>query len=504
MAFAENLDVITSTVTLTAQVTMNDLGRLSLDFSGYQVDGVQVDDQYTAFYRNPDKIYIDLPNVFMKGDPLILRVSYHGHVTPVDSQYISGIPLGLRTIPGNNLTFAFGEPDGAHIWFPCNDHPLDKASYSFKLTVPAGFTGVANGTLLNETVLEDKRVFLWSEKYPMAPYLATVLVGKYQRIDAPQAGDVLIRHYVLEGDSDYSSLFGETQNMLDYFSELIAPYPFDEFGFVVIRTLAGEPAFAEETQTMVLVDRDNLQNQQAVGVLAHELAHHWFGDAVSLSSWNEVWLKEGLATYLMVLWLDDQGYVSLTDLMSNLEDILVSHASALNFPLNQPPYDAMYGPGTYNKGAWVYHMLHQQIGDEKFTAFLREYYRRYNGKQASTADLQSLVQEISGLDLSTFFDEWVYGSGIPTLALTWVSQPDEVTVQVCQVGGGQVYTLPLEMELQQGKGASQLQVMPVDQLQEQATYTVSAPLTALIADPQQDILADISVTEVDVLASCEQ
>jgi aminopeptidase N len=502
MAFSSSIDAITATVTLTSSVTINDLGRVSLDFAGYQVDAVQVDNHYAAFYRSPDKLYVDLPQAYKKAATLALNVSYHGPVAPMQSQYSPGLDLGLRTIPVNDLTYAFGEPDGAHDWFPCNDHPRDKATYGFKLTVPGGFTGVANGTLVNQSAAGDKQVFFWDEKYPMASYLVTVLVGKYQRIDAPAVGDVIIRHYVIEGDFDLSGELGETQKMLEYYSGMIGPYPFDEFGFIAIRTLENEPNFAEETQTIVMVDRGYLLSQQAVGVLAHELAHHWFGDAVSLANWNEVWLKEGLATYLMVMWLDHEGYVSMDELMSNLEDVLVAHASEFGYPMNQPPNDAMYGPSTYDKGAWVYHMLRQQIGDDNFTQFLREYYRRFSGGIATTADVQSLAQEVSGMDLSSFFDEWVYGSGLPSLTLTWVEQPGGALLQVCQAFGAQVYTLPLEVALKAADASSTIELISVDQLQEQVTYSTPFTVSGIVADPGQKVLADISVSEVDSLTGC--
>lgn len=502
MEFSNQLDAITSTVTISSVVTLDDLGRISLDFSGYHVDGVKVGDRYAVYYRSPDKLYIDLPKVLANGNELVVKVSYYGPIESYKSRYISVAALGLRTIPGNDLIYAFAEPDGAHAWYPCNDHPLDKAAYRFRLTVPKGITAVANGTLLDTVFSGEQEIFIWSEEAPMATYLATVVVGYYKRIDAPAVGDVKIRHYVFEGDFDYTNQLSSTQRMLDYYSNLIGPYPYNEFGYIVIRTIDDESRFAEESQTMVEVDRGWLVDSQAMGVLAPELVHQWFGDSVSVASWNEVWLKEGMANYLMVMWLDDQDFVSITTLMADLENVLLTHASELNYPLNQPPSSNMYGANTYDKGAWVFHMLRQEIGNENFSRFLREYYQRFAGGIASTAELQQVAEEVSGMDLNTFFQQWVYGSGFPDLNITWTSQPDSVTVQVCQVNTGQVFALPLDIELDGRGGKSEQQVIQLDQFQEQVTYTTSYPVSALIVDPDQNVLADIAVTQVDALTGC--
>jgi aminopeptidase N len=224
---------------------------------------------------------------------------------------------------------------------------------------------------------------------------------------------------------------------------LIGPYPFDEYGYIVIVKNFEEGNFAMETQTIVMISRDWLMTPKVEGVLAHELVHQWFGDSVSLASWNEVWLKEGLASYLMYMWLDHQGYVEISTFLGDSEANLDRSGYMLDQPLNQPLSSDMYGGNTYDKGAWVFHMLRQEIGDENFTQFLREYYLRYTGSSASTAELQSVAEGVSGKDLDTFFNQWVYGSGIPHLDVNWTAQTGNVTIQVCQASTGQLFTLPL-------------------------------------------------------------
>ncbi len=502
MAFSSQLDVITATITISSVVTLDNLGRISLDFTGYQVDAVRVGKKYAAYYRSPDKLYIDLPKVAAEGQQLVIQVAYHGSISTEKSAYMPITELGLRTFAGKNLTYAMAEPDGAHDWFPCNDHPLDKATYRFELTVPKGITAVANGTLIQNVTTGDQETFTWSEPDPMATYLATVVVGNYERIDAPAVGNVKIRHYVITGDADFSDQLAITQDILQYYSDLIGPYPFDEMGFIVVLNNSNEPSFGMETQTMIMISRDFLFGSGSEGILAHEAVHQWFGDSVSVASWNDVWLKEGLADYLMYMWLDHQGLEKLSTLLSGVEDYLVAPGHMVDQPLDQPSPDFMYAANTYVKGAWVFHMLRQQIGDDNFTRFLQAYYQRYAGGNASTADLQQVAEEISGQDLDQFFQQWVYGTGFPSLQISWTNVPGGVAVQVCQHQSGPVFILPLEVTLTAGEGVSQDQLIQVDEQGQQVTYPVSFDVARILADPNQDLLANIYVSQVDQLSSC--
>jgi aminopeptidase N len=501
MAFSTQLDVITATVTITSVVTLDNLGRLSLDFSGYTADGVLVGDKYASFYRSADKLYIDLPQEYTNGDELVVRVSYRGQIMTQESALGPISSLGLRTIIGHDLTYTLAEPDGAHDWFPCNDHPLDKATYRFELTVPKGITAAANGTLLQTITSNDRDTFIWAESDPMASYLATAVVGKYERIDNPAVGDVKIRHYVIEGDFDFSDELAATEDMLQYYSGLIGPYPFDEFGFIVVLTNNDNESFGMEDQTLVMISRDQMLGTPAY-VLAHEMAHQWFGDSVSLASWNDVWLKEGLATYLGLMWLDHQGLADLSTQLNELEDYLITSGYMLPQPLNMPSPDDMYGQNTYFKSAWVFHMLRQQMGDENFTRFLQEYYQRYAGGNASTTDVQQIAEEISGQDLNAFFQEWVYGVGYPGLAVTWTSQPGSVSLQVCQANRGQIFTIPLEITLTAGDGGSQDQILQIDQREEQVTYSVPFEVRRILTDPAEKLLGMVTVKQVDAFTSC--
>lgn len=496
MAFSSPPNVITATVTISSVVTLDDLGRISLDFSSYQVDGVQVVKKYAAYYRSPSKLYIDLPQSMAKGDELVVRVRYHGHIYN-ETSFESYFRLGLLNPMGQNLTYASAEPNGAHFWFPSNDHPRDKATFRFELTVPKGLTGIANGTLVKTISSEKSDTFIWSETAPMATYLAIVVVGDYQRIDAPSVGNVKIRHYVLTGDTDYSQELAKTQEMLQFYSDLLGPYPFDEFGYVIVRSPV---LIGMETQTMVMLERAMMSGPIPEYYLSHELVHSWFGDSVTVANWGEIWLQEGLAEYLTYLWSEHQQAGSLVSMMSSIEDHL--QVGGKDQPLNHPAPQDMFGFNTYKKGMWVFYMLRQELGDQVFLRFLRQYHERFAGGTVTTADLQNFAEELSSKDLEGFFQQWVYGTGNPQLKVTWTGQPSNVNVQVCQVGGSQVFSFPLEVQLMSADGGSVTQVIQVDETEERVTFSLPFSATGLSVDPEQKVLAPAIVIMVEQLQGC--
>ncbi len=496
MAFSSQLEAITATVTITSKATLNKLGRISLDFTNYQVDSVKVEKQYAAFYRMPDKLIVDLPKGYSTGTEFNVQIAYHGQIQQMRSEYFASSPLGFIPNVASQILFAFSEPNGAHAWFPCNDHPKDKATFQFELSVPKGLTGIANGTLLETVPTETSDKFIWSESAPMATYLATIVVGDYQRLDAPAVGNVKIRHYVLAGDIDYSKELAITQDMLQFFSNQLGPYPFDEYGYVIIRTTI---PLGMESQTMVMIDRSFLIDQNVGRLFPHEMAHQWFGDSVTVANWQEIWLQEGLADYMWALWMDHQEVGGLTDILGAIEANIQAYGK--DQPLNSPPPQDMFGFNTYYKGAWVFHMLRQELGDQVFFRFLRQYYERFAGGTVTTADLQKFAEEISGKDLTAFFNQWVYAADNPQLNVTWASQPGGVSMQICQKGS-QLFTFPLEVQLESSGGTSKTEVIQVDEKQERATFNLPFSATSFIVDPEQKVLANVNTTKVNELAEC--
>lgn len=374
------------------------LNRLSLDFAGYEIESLQVNGQPAAFERQDRKLWIDLPAPLFFGETTALQIVYSGQPPDLASPYVPFVShLGLY-FPGGTI-FTLSEPDGAHFWYPCNNHPLDKAEYAIRITVPGEFTALSNGTLIEQRSNSDgTTTYLWQHPFPMAPYLSMLAVGQYQQIEERSPGGIPIRHYIYPDRLiEFQTAAAVTGEALDWMAELYGPYPFEAFGFVTTRLVS----LASETQTMVILPETSLNEETVI----HEIAHMWFGDWVSLTSWSDMWLKEGAAIYTYLLWQTRENPQDLDYFMRQRTERLQANPSG--YALNELPKSQLLGTDTYWRGAAVFHALRQQIGDPAFFTGLRTFIQRFGGGNASADDFFDVMQEISGQDLQNFRLEWI-------------------------------------------------------------------------------------------------
>lgn len=388
-------------VTIEAVATLDELAQLSLDFIGFQVHSVMVEGEETAFSREDGKLLVNLPQALDEGGAFAIDVAYSGAPVMEPSPYVPFVShLGIRFQPEGQRLYVVAEPDGARYWFPNNDHPRDKATYRFELTVPEELVAVANGMLV-ETHTEvaeafaDGRtgdVYIWEHEYPMASYLATVAVGDYVRVEGETESGVLLRHYVFpENEQAFETVQPQVADMIEFMSERFGPYPFEAFGFVQV---LGN-GVSLETQTMVL-----LSEEAGVGVMAHELAHMWFGDWVSLDSWSDIWRNEGFATYVSALWLE-QSVEQVEEVVAGYEAFVADNPR--DFVLDEPPPGELFGAHSYFEGALVAHQLREEVGDQAFFTGLQRYFERYGGGTATHEEFQAVLEEATGHSLDEFF-----------------------------------------------------------------------------------------------------
>ncbi|MCI0398713.1 MAG: hypothetical protein L0322_27805 [Chloroflexi bacterium] len=394
---------VEGTTIIEAVATFHGLAQLSLDFIGFEVASVTVNGAAADFARQGKKLIVNLPAWLPAGAPFTLAVAYQGQPAVEQSPYLGFVDhLGLHYPDGNSL-FTIAEPDGARYWFPANDHPLDKATFRFELVVPAGLTAVANGQLLETRpgLMPDGRtgeLFIWEHNHPMATYLAVVVVGRYQRLDSQSPGGVPLRHYVFPGlQTEFEEANAITGEAIDWMGDLFGPYPFEAFGLVTVQL----PGASMETQTMVLLS-DGMIGRRTI---AHELAHMWFGDWVSLESWASMWRNEGFATYTQILWETRGDPEALELQMEGVRSAVEGNDE--NYPIGNPPPGQLFEFNIYYKGALFVHALRQEMGDEAFFRGLRLYLERYGGGTASDAEFQATMEEAAGIPLDTLFTEWL-------------------------------------------------------------------------------------------------
>jgi aminopeptidase N len=285
---------------------------------------------------------------------------------------------------------------------PVNDHPTDKATWTFAVTVPTGSVAVANGALAATTAgVDDSSTWTWEQDELMAPYLVLLLVGDYDLIEAAETDGVELVHAAIAGTGSLDVYTDVTVEQLEFFEGLFGPYPFERYGLAITDS---PPGLAMETQGLSLFSRGDLDGSLGFLqhlLLAHELAHQWFGDAVSPAEWDDIWLNEGFATYAQWLWLDEVGLATLDGLAKEAIDTVSDGGG----PVDRP--DALFGVVSYSGGAVVLHALRSTIGDDAFFTGLQRWVADHGGAAASTADFRSVMESVSGVDLETFFADWV-------------------------------------------------------------------------------------------------
>jgi aminopeptidase N len=404
----------TAVVTLT---TTADLDSLSLDLRGLTATSVEVDGRQAGFEQQPPdpatgrggELVVRPRPELEAGTTHEVTVVYGGVPgQPVDA---AGALYGFVSFPDG--AFVANEPEGASTWYPVNDVPTDKATYRFTITVPEGKTAIANGEPVGAPTTADGRTtFVWQATDPMASYLSTASIGDYGMTTRTGPGGVPILDFVERDLTAANRATTEASlalqpEMIDFFDDVYGPYPFTSFGAIVDDDGVG---YALETQTRPIYSR--VANESTV---AHELAHQWVGDSVTLETWRDIWLNEGFATYSEWLWGEFRGG---TTAQQRFDEVYATQAEdpLWTVPPGDPGAAGLFAPAVYDRGAAALHALRGEIGEDAFGTLLRRWATDDAGGNVSTADLVALAEEVSGQQLDDFFDTWVYTPEKPT---TW-------------------------------------------------------------------------------------
>lgn len=397
---------------LSGRVTVTVLARMRLDTivldsDGPQITAVSVDGQSARYSGGGGKLRIAPATAVAAGTTVDVAIDYF-----VDTRRIQAIPgVGPSSTGWFNSTsgsYVLNEPDGGHRWLPSNDHPSDKATWTFRLTVGAGLAAVANGTLASHVTTPTGEVWTWEQSHPMATYLIQLLTGHYTVSDGgtTPSGVRLVNVAVNTATADMGVCASETRRQIEFFEGLFGAYPFATYGIAVTDSF---PGLAMETQGRSTFSSADLTNCQASGlVLSHELAHQWFGDSVTLADWGDIWLNESFATYGQWLWSQHADGLALEQ---HAAESLIRRGAT---PTGSPSVSEMFGINSYDGGAVVLHALRRTIGDEAFFTVLRRWVQGNRYGSGRTADFIALAEQVSGRSLVTFFDTWLYAAEVPS------------------------------------------------------------------------------------------
>jgi aminopeptidase N len=405
---------VAGTVVVTA-TALQDLSGFYLDLLGLDVSEVLVNGQAAAHETDGKELKITPSAPLPKDERFSATISYAGVPTGLPSKQFA---MGWQKV--GDTIFTLDEPLGASTWYPVNDTPADKATYTFHLTVPTAYTAAGNGVLVGTEQQGDKQTFTCRMDRPMASYLAAVDVGRFSVETSTSPAGVAIRNYFAPDLAAAShAAFSRTGDVIDYFASLFGPYPFSGYGVVVPDATIGA---AMENQTLSLFGSDWVEKRMGDPVagpivLSHELAHQWFGDSVTIEQWDDIWLNEGFATYASWLWLEhDQGSKALETQVRLSQQAL---AKSVELPPGTPGAGNLFGTSVYRRGALTLHALRITVGDSTFFRILRTWADRYKYGNATTEDFIALVKEeasnVSAAEIEALFDAWLHSAELPAL-----------------------------------------------------------------------------------------
>ncbi|HYF74399.1 MAG TPA: M1 family metallopeptidase, partial [Nocardioides sp.] len=379
--------------------------RLRLDLAAaLEVERLTLDGRPAPFeHRGKDLV---VRAAVMPDEEHTLRLHYAGRPRPVPAPVQrSDFSETGWTVTADGSTWTMQEPFGAYSWYAVNDQPSDKALYDFTLRVPAPFVGVANGELLARDRVRGDTVTRWRLDEPAASYLVTVAFGDLTMTTDESKSGVPISYWTPSDRPDLLQRVRRAPEALAWVEERLGPYPFSTLGILVVDSKSGM-----ETQTMITLG--DTRYATSTEVLVHEIAHQWYGDQVTPVDWRDVWMNEGMATYLHGTWAaEDQGepVSAVMDYWAGFEPDLREEAG----PPAAFDADSFGSSNVYYGPALMWDELRQRLGDEEFWALVRAWPAAHDNGNADYDDITSWWSEQSGEDLSGFFDAWLLGEETP-------------------------------------------------------------------------------------------
>jgi len=467
-----------------------DLTSATPDGKGMTVTQVTSNGQPVQFTHDQNRLKLSLPPNARMGDEVTFDIAYHG--APAN-----GLRL-MNNIHGERTAFSENWFHNARQWLPTIDHIADKATAEFIVTTKAEYQVISNGLLVEQLDLPGGlRRTHWSQHVPVSPWLYSIGIAHFiVDYEAPVKGTQLsFWAFPQDADKGLPALERDARGAFEFFSENVGPYAYEKLAHVEAANMGG----GTEHATNIFYGEKSVSAGSAPVV--HETAHQWFGDSVTESDWNDVWLSEGFATYFTLLYTEHaQGRDAFAEGLRRSRDTVLRIEKTLpNTPVVHVNFDEsrQTGPNNqlvYQKGGWTLHMLRDQIGTAAFWRGIRLYYQAHMNGLASTADLRAAMEQASGQDLSWFFSEWLTRSGVPTIDGSWRydAAAKQIVVTIRQTQNADPYRFQMGVGVIQTAGA--LPRVTEAQVKERET-TISIPADAapvsVVFDPNVALLAEI-------------
>jgi aminopeptidase N len=511
LSFDDQLTQLTAARTdITVEVLAPSIDKVDLDFGQLHIDSLLLSGAAAKFERTSDTLTVLLANPATRGKTFDITVNYHG--VPKTGLIFAKDGDGKMSVTGDSW------PDRVHYWIPSLDHPSAKATVSFAVSAPQRYEVIANGKFITRTSAAATSLWKYDERKPIPSYCMMVAVNEGAIITPTYPTTTNLLFNVPQRDRDYAPRgFAPAEPALAFFSQMIAPYPYEKLALLI-----GATQFGGMENSSAIVFASNLFHQQLKDLnpgrfnrrvsahfgipttiesgVAHEIAHQWFGDSVTESTWADVWLSEGFATYFAGLFIEhSDGEAAFLEYMQDAADRDFQFEKQTSIPIHDTKTKTLMGllnPNSYDKGAWVLHMLRRQLGDETFFKGLRNYYKAHESANASTEDLRETFEKASGRELKEFFARWVYGSGHPIYRLTrgqvgFSGGRSTVTIELRQIQTGDAFLDPVVVELAMNGKKQRHTIIPTSRVAT-VSFEVDRPVTDVQVDPDDALLKEVA------------
>lgn len=498
LAISDGTNAIAGETTVTLRLTKDNVESFWLDLIGrkqakdsvgMRVLKVSLNGQKVGFSHRNDRLYVSLPYGQPKQNMLTLLVQYDG--IPADGLIISKNKYGDRTFFGDNW------PNRARNWLPVVDHPSDKATCEFQVIAPAHYRVISNGKLIEESRLPDGQTLThWQENVPIPTKVMVIGAARFALKNEGDVGCIEVQSWVYPQDRQAGFVdYAPAKDILSFFIKKLGPYSYEKLANVESKTIFG----GMENASCIFYTENAITGKPSskmVSLLAHEIAHQWFGNSATEKDWPHVWLSESFATYCSALYLEHAyGPDTLNAVMAENKGAVLKYAK---ISPNTSIVDStrkelmqLLNPNSYEKGAWVLHALRRELGDEMFWKGISAYYQSYQNSNASTEDLINSLEQSTGRPLRWFFEQWIFQPGFPELESSWRydAASQKLILKVEQKQASKLpFKFPLDIKMiVQGK-PQLLRNQRIENRMTQVEIPLSAPPTELILDPERWIL----------------
>jgi aminopeptidase N len=436
-------------------------------------------------YHPGDSLRIDLDRPMVVGERKEIVIEYVG--IPADGLIISKNKYGQRTFFSDNW------PNRAHNWLPCVDHPGDKASVEFLVTAPARYQVISNGVRIEETnISASKKLSHWKEDVPLPTKIMVIGAAEFAVNLAGTVRDSIpVYSWVYpaereEGFYDYAI----APDILNWFIERIGPYPYKKLANVQSKTIFG----GMENASAIFYSENSVDGKRSnEPTIAHEIAHQWFGNMATEKSFAHLWLSEGFATYMTILYMEAKyGSDTLLHMLKEDRQQVIAFAKKSGKAVVDPEttdYMSLLNANSYQKGGWVLHMLRRSLGDSVFWKGIRQYYKEYAGWNAGTDDFRRVMEKVSGKNLEKFFRQWLYTHGQPDLDIQWsyIESSKKVKLSITQKQN-HVFEFPLDFKMVIGPDKYLYHSVKVSEKAETIEFYLDTKPGQIILDPDVSLL----------------